>query len=534
MDHLVIAPIALPMLAGAAMVLLGERRRRAQEVLALTSTAALMLIALALLAHADAPVARAYRLGDWPAAFGIVLVLDRLSAAMVALVAVLGLAALLFSLARWERAGVMFHPLFQFQLMGLAGTFLTGDLFNLFVFFEVTLAASYGLALHGSGPARVRAGLHYLVVNLLASLLFLVGVSVVYGISGTLGMADLAARMAEVAPEDRALLEAGLAVMGVAFLIKAAAWPLGFWLSPTYSAAAAPCAAILSLLSKVGVYAVIRLWLLVFGEGAGESAGFGGVVLLAAGLLTVLFGTIVALASQDVSRLAGAAVLVSSGTLLAALGAGAGSADAAAVTAGALFYLATSALALGALFLLVELLERGRDPGADVLAVTRQALGVAAEEEAPDETEEAGVALPGALAALGLAFVVAVLLLAGLPPLSGFLAKVAILAPLLGVGTGAAGPGTGTWLVLAALLLSGLALLLAAMRAGIELFWTTPPATPPRVAAVELAPVLLLLGLCLALTVAAGPALAYLEEAARALHAPAPHYIRSVMGGGGG
>jgi hypothetical protein len=133
---------------------------------------------------------RVYRLGDWPALFAIVLVLDRLSALMLALTAVLGLAALVFSLARWHRAGAHFHPLLQFQLMGLNGAFLTGDLFNLFVFFEVMLAASYGLALHGSGTARVRAGLHYVAINLAASLLFLVAVSVVYGISGTLNMAD--------------------------------------------------------------------------------------------------------------------------------------------------------------------------------------------------------------------------------------------------------------------------------------------------------------------------------------------------------
>ena len=108
----------------------------------------------------------------------------------------MGFAALVFSLARWQRAGAHFHPLFQFQLMGLNGAFLTGDLFNLFVFFEVMLAASYGLALHGSGIARVRAGLHYIAINLVASLLFLIGVSMIYGIAGTLNMADLAGRIA--------------------------------------------------------------------------------------------------------------------------------------------------------------------------------------------------------------------------------------------------------------------------------------------------------------------------------------------------
>ena len=204
MDHLTIAPIVIPLLAGTLMVLIGERRRTVQ------GGARRRLGARA--ARRGDPAAapgrrgtgghgrravRVYRLGDWPSLFGIVLVLDRLSALMLVLTSVLGLAALVFSLARWHRAGAHFHPLFQFQLMGLNGAFLTGDLFNLFVFFEVMLAASYGLALHGSGTARVRAGLHYIAINLVASLLFLIGVSMIYGVAGTLNMADLAGRIAE-------------------------------------------------------------------------------------------------------------------------------------------------------------------------------------------------------------------------------------------------------------------------------------------------------------------------------------------------
>jgi multicomponent K+:H+ antiporter subunit D len=229
-----------------------------------------------LLGMADTPQVRIYRLGDWPALFGIVLVLDRLSALMLALVAVLGLAAFVSSLARWDRAGPHFHPLFQFQLMGLNGAFLTGDLFNLFVFFEVMLAASYGLALHGSGTARVRAGLHYIVVNLVASLLFLIGVSVVYGISGTLNMADLAARMRDVAAADRALLEAGLARDGHRLPGQGGGLAARLLAAGHLRGGRAPAAAILSILSKVGVYAVLRVWLLLFGEEAGASAGFGG------------------------------------------------------------------------------------------------------------------------------------------------------------------------------------------------------------------------------------------------------------------
>lgn len=520
-DHLVIAPVVVPMLAGAAMTLAGDRRRGATVTLGIASTAALAVLSAALVTVADRPEVRIYRLGDWPSIFGIVLVLDRLSAMMVALASLLGLSAFTFSLARWDRVGAHFHPLLQFQLMGLNGAFLTGDLFNLFVFFEAMLAASYGMALHGSGTARVRAGLHYIVVNLVASLLFLVGVSVVYGIAGTLNLADLALRVRDVAAADRALLEAGLAVLGVAFLVKAAMWPLGFWLPGTYAAAGAPAAAILSMLSKVGIYAVLRVWLLLFGEGAGDSAGFGAPWIMAGGLLTLVFGSIAVLATQNMARLAGASVLVSSGTLLAAAGAGQ-----AAVTGGALFYLASSVLALGAFFMLTELVERGREVGADVLAVTREAFGAGEEDDELDEQEEVGLPIPGTVAILGISFLGCALLLAGLPPLSGFLAKLAILAPLLAFAEGGL-PAT-TWALLAALVLSGLATTIAMARTGIDVFWASPAATVPRVGLIEIAPVGLLLILCCALTAGAGPVMAYMRAAAESLHAPQA-YLQGVL-----
>jgi multicomponent K+:H+ antiporter subunit D len=526
MDHLTIAPVIVPLLAGAVMVLVGERRRRLQTALGLAATLGLLAIAITLLIQADgvapgaeAAVVRVYRLGNWPAQLGIVLVLDRLSALMLVLTAILGLAALTFSLARWHTAGAHFHPLFQFQLLGLNGAFLTGDLFNLFVFFEVLLAASYGLVLHGSGTARVRAGLHYIAVNLVASLLFLVGASMIYGLAGTLNMADLAERIPTLAEEDRGLLEAGAAILGVAFLIKAGMWPLGFWLPTTYAAASAPSAAILSILSKVGVYAVLRLWLLLFGEGAGASAGFGGGWLVAGGLLTIGFGSIAVLATQNMARLAGASVLVSSGTLLAAVGTGQ-----VAVTGGALFYLTSSVLAIAALFLLIELVERGREVGADVLAVTREAFGEG--EDYDLEEDEVGVAIPATIATLGLSFFTCALLLAGLPPLSGFLAKFAILAPLFAPGDG--GVPVTSWALLAALLISGMATIVAMARAGIDAFWAASEDTVLRVGVVEIAPVLVLLALCAALTVGAGPAMRYMEATAEALHAPTG-YVRGVL-----
>ena len=363
-NHLLIAPIVLPLFAGALLMMFDERRRTLKAMINAASTLLMLVLAAHLLGVADsvAPatedgvLSSVYLLGNWPAPFGIVLVLDRLSALMLVLAAVLGVAALVFSLARWHRGGPHFHTLFQLLLMGVNGAVLTGDLFNLFVFFEVMLAASYGLALHGSGPSRVKAGLHYIAINLAASSLFLIGVALVYGVTGTLNMADLAIKIPQVPEGDRMLLHAGAALLGIAFLVKAGMWPLCFWLPTTYTAAAAPVAAVFAILSKVGIYILLRLSLLLFGAGAGASAGFGTGWLLAGGLVTLAFGAIGMLSSQSMGRLAGFSIITSSGTLMAAIGlANAG------VTSGALFYMVSSTLTVAAFFLLIELIERAQD-----------------------------------------------------------------------------------------------------------------------------------------------------------------------------
>ncbi len=516
-EHLLIAPIVLPLVVGAAMMRIDDRQHTIKAALGIASATTLVLLSFVLLYVADSGVTGVYQLGNWPPAIGIVLVLDRLSALMAALASTLGLAALVFAIARWHRVGAHFHSLFQFQLMGLNGAFLTGDLFNLFVFFEIMLAASYGMVLHGSGAARVKAGLHYLAINLAASLLFLIGVSMIYGITGSLNMAELAGRVAAVADADRVLLEAGAAILGVAFLIKAGMWPLGFWLPNTYATVGAAPAAIVSILSKVGIYAVLRLWLLIFGDAAGPSAGFGGAWLLVGGLLTIAFGTIAVLATQHLTRLAGASVLVSSGTLLATIGAGQ-----AAATGGALFYLTSSVLAIAGFFLLIELVERGRGVGADVLAVSREAFG---EDEEEEVVAAVGVPIPATMAILGMGFMACGLVLAGLPPLSGFLAKFAILAPLLRDTGSVAGT---TWALLIALILSGLATIIAVTRAGIDVFWVSPAGKVPRIRIVEIAPVLSLLVLCVIMTVQAGPVMRYMEATAKALHSP-KGYIADVL-----
>ena len=257
LPHLPVAPIVVPLVAGAAMLLFAESRRLTRAAISLTSVLIQLVVAIVLMSSTEG--ISVYAIGGWAAPFGIVLVVDRLSALMLVLTAMLALPALVYSLARWDRAGVYYHPLFQFLLMGVNGAFLTGDLFNLFVFFEVFLAASYGLLLHGSGAARVKAGLHYIVVNLVGSLLFLIGAAVIYGVTGTLNMADLAVRAGSLAPQDLSIFDAGVGVLGIAFLIKAGAWPLNFWLPGSYGAAGAPVAAVFSILTKVGVYALLRM-----------------------------------------------------------------------------------------------------------------------------------------------------------------------------------------------------------------------------------------------------------------------------------
>ncbi|ARY45138.1 monovalent cation/H+ antiporter subunit D [Brucella melitensis] len=524
--HLVVAPIVLPLVTAAVLLLFDERRRRLKMAISFVSMVCLIALAITLVGMASekAPEAIVYLIGNWPAPFGIVLVLDRLAALMLVLASLLGLAALSFSFASWHKASPHFHTIFQLLLMGLNGAFLTGDLFNLFVFFEVMLAASYGLALHGSGPARVKAGMHYIAVNLVASSLFLIGVSLIYGVTGTLNMADLAQRISHVAAQDRMLLEAGAAVLGVAFLIKAGMWPLNFWLAPAYTAAAAPVAAVFAIMSKVGIYVLLRLSPLMFGISAGSSYGFGNDWLYFGGMITLAFGLIGVVASQAMGRLASYSILVSSGTLLAAIGSGN-----TAMTGAALFYMVSSTLAIAAFFLLIELVERGQDAAANVLAVTMEAYG---DDEEEEDEEEVGTVLPATLAILGTCFCICAILLIGLPPFSGFLAKFLILTAVFN-GDGSApqltAPVSATsWVLVSLILLSGLSALIAMTRTGIRTFWASLEGNVPRVLVREVVPIAGLLGVCLALTIAAGPTMRYMDETVRSLHNP-DDYINSVL-----
>jgi multicomponent K+:H+ antiporter subunit D len=540
MTHLIAAPILLPLLTAAIMLMLGERHRPLKARINLFSSLLGLGISVLLLQWTQTTGVPGsigvYLPGNWQAPFGLVLVVDRLSAMMLVLTGIIGVSALLFAMARWDGAGSSFHALFQIQLMGLYGAFLTADLFNLFVFFEVLLAASYGLMLHGSGRARVSSGLHYISINLLASSLFLIGAALIYGVTGTLNLADLALKIPLVPEADRGLLHAGAGILAVAFLAKAGMWPLNFWLVPAYSSASAPVAAIFAIMTKVGVYTLLRLWTLLFSGQAGASAYFGGAWLIYGGMATIVCAALAILTAQRLERMASLSILVSAGILLSAIGFAQPN-----LIGAALFYLVSSTLALSALFLLAELIERSRSVNEVPLFDDADLLARPMESPQPlkginlDDEQKAlvGQVIPWAMAFLGLSFIACALLIIGMPPLSGFIGKLSLLSALLnplGLGNGSDEPvSNAAWGLLALLILSGLASLIAFSRLGIQRFWTPQERPSPLLRRLECVPIIALLGLSILLTFKAEPLLRYTQAAAEALNHP-QQYVMAVLG----
>ena len=538
MTHLIAAPILLPLLTAAIMLMLGEKHRPLKAKINLFSSLVGLFISVMLLQWTQTTGVPGsigvYLPGNWQAPFGIVLVVDRLSALMLVLTGIIGVSALLFAMARWDGAGSSFHALFQIQLMGLYGAFLTADLFNLFVFFEVLLAASYGLLLHGSGRARVSSGLHYISINLLASSLFLIGAALIYGVTGTLNMADLALKIPLVPEADRGLLHAGAGILAVAFLAKAGMWPLNFWLVPAYSSASAPVAAMFAIMTKVGVYTLLRLWTLLFSGQAGASAYFGGDWLIYGGMATMAGAGVAIIAAQRLERMASLSILVSAGILLSAVGFAQPN-----LIGAALFYLVSSTLALSALFLLAELIERSRTAIEVPLEDENELLPRPQEWQRPvkginlddDQKAVVGQVIPWTMAFLGLSFIACALLIIGMPPLSGFIGKLNLIGALLNpLGLGAGEPiSNAAWGLLALLILTGLGSLMAFSRLGIQRFWSPEERPSPLLRKLECTPIFLLLGLSIALTFKAEPLLRYTQAAADALNNP-QQYVMAVLG----
>ncbi len=515
MNHLPALPILIPLFA-ASIALFFEHRRFGmvpQRIVAWTSLAAMLAVSCVLVASAASGEVSVYLLGDWPARLGIVLMVDRLSALMVLVGLLLGAGCLLHACAGWDRRAPHFHAFFQFQLMGLNGAFLTGDIFNLFVFFEVLLISSYGLMLSGGRGERMRAGLHYVAFNIAASTLFLIALGLLYGLLGSLNMAELSARVAGLSASDVALVQAAAGLLFVVFCAKAALLPMYFWLPETYTHAPAAVAGLFAIMTKVGLYAVLRLGTLTFGA-TGPLDGFAWPALLVLGAATLVLASLGVLAATRLRALAAYLVLGSAATLFIAFSLGTEG------TVGAgLYYLVHSSFAGAALFLLADLIRRRRGRAGDRKDV------IAA---LPDKT------VPGLL------FLVAAVSLAGLPPLSGFVGKLLLLEAV------PAGPRTlWVWLLVLGtsfLMLVGLA------RAGTRLFWRVAPwpdagqhrleaYTPEHEMAPapsrprETAAIVLLLAYGVALVVAAAPVLDYARATAAQLLSPGDYveHVRAAL-----
>lgn len=503
MNHWLIVPVILPAALAALSVLVLRDRLSFQRTLSTLGTAALLPISVGLMLRAADGTIEVYELGAWPAPFGIVLVLDKLSATMLTLTSSLALVAQLYAIGSgWDMRGKHFHSLYQFQLMGILGAFLTGDAFNLFVFFEILLIASYGLMIHGGGANRLRAATQYVIYNLLGSTLFLFALGTIYAVTGTLNMADLAIRISELDQDHHALIRVAAVMLLLVFCVKAALLPLHFWLPESYANAPAPVAALFAIMTKVGAYSIIRMYTLVFTPEAGTFAGSYESWLLPAAILTLVFGMIGILGSRHLARLAAFASIGSMGTLLIAVSLF----EERAMTA-ALFYTVHSTFASAALFVIADLVCTGRGEA--------------------DARIEPAHPLPqnGFIAAL---FFTAAIGMAGMPPLSGFPAKLLVMDAARNEPTMA--------LIWTAILVSSLIAIVGFARAGTIIFWKTTEADGTRATpakALSLAASCALIAPLIGLSVFAGPVNDYLAGVADQLYRPAV-YVDAVLYGTGG
>ncbi|MBA4254958.1 MAG: monovalent cation/H+ antiporter subunit D [Polaromonas sp.] len=517
LQHAPVLSVLLPSFTAMALLLLGDPsglagqggghgnpRLRWRRRLAMGSVLLGAVMAMGLVSLASGGELVVYRLGEWPAPFGIVLVVDRLSALMVLLTYSLAVPVLWYATGGWDTRGRYFLALFQFQLMGLCGAFLTGDLFNLFVFFEVLLIASYVLLVHGQGRERFKVGIHYVVLNLAASGLFLIGLAMLYSVTGTLNMADMALRVGQLTGESALLARSAALVLLVVFGLKAALVPLYFWLPATYAAASAPVAALFAVMTKVGVYSIVRVHWVIFGVGAGEAALAAQAWLLPLALTTSVLGVLGALASHSMGRMVAYLTVSSVGTILAGVGL-----FTPATLSAALYYTLHSTVVIAGLFLLVELMAAQRGAAQDKL---RPAMAV----REP--------------VLLGLMMIFGAASAAGLPPLPGFLGKLMILESASGL---AAQP----W-VWGVVLTVGFFSIIGLARAGVVVFWHVQPeegqGTPGAGSSLKLlSATWVFMVLTVLMAVLASPIKRYTDAAAAQLSRPAD-YAQAVLGLGAG
>jgi len=452
-QHTPIFSILIPAFTAFILLLLGnpgagalkdDWRQPWRRGISLVSAIAGLITAIVYLSYASTGQITVYQLSEWSAPFGIVLVLDRLSAFMLALTYALAVPVLWYASDNWDTRGRYFHAMVHFLLMGICGAFLTGDLFNLFVFFEILLMASYVLLLHGQGKPRFQLGVHYVIINLLASALFLIGLGMIYGSVGSLNMADVSRLIPTLEADQHKLAVAGSLLLFVVFGIKAAMLPVGFWLPKTYAVASTPVAAIFTIMTKVGIYSILRVNGTVFDDALSQEILKSW--LLPIGLITSLYGVIAAIGADRLRRFVGFMVLSSIGTLLTAIAMSNTQA-----WSGALYYLVHSTLIGAAFYLFCGWITSQRGDFKDHLKV------------APRIKQEKAAMLTYFLIAM---------MMAGLPPFSGFLGKVFILQATVEASYQG-------WIIGVVLVVSLLSII-ALTRVGFILFWrATPPEEDP-------------------------------------------------------
>lgn len=439
--HLVALPILLPMLAGVVLLMppCGKNVFIRRNV-AVAFSAVTLLACLGLLYEVVNQSPVVYAVGNWQAPFGIVLVADPLAVIMTSLTSFLGLVCTIYSLSGDDEKGSFFHPLLQFLILGVNGAFLTGDAFNLFVFFEVLLIASYSLLMHAADKHTTRAALQYVIMNLVGSAVFLIALGILYGVTGTLNMADMAVKVGQLTGDDVYLAKIGGLLLLVVFGLKAALLPLHLWLPSTYATSIPVVGAMFAIMTKVGVYSMMRVYTLIFGEHAGELNHMAQQWLWGLALLTIVVGALGVLASQDLRKLAANLVIVSVGTLVALV-----AIQTEQATSAAIYYMVHSTIVSAGLFLIADLIGRQRGKVLDRITAGR---GVNQERW------------------LGIAFLIAALTVVGMPPFSGFVGKLWLLDATL-----TAGYAQIFWPIY---LIASFALLVALSKAGATVFWKRP------------------------------------------------------------
>ncbi|WP_291297278.1 Na+/H+ antiporter subunit D [Elioraea sp.] len=480
-------------LAASAVTLLAHARPKAQTALSLGFAALLLADAVLLMGAVWRDGMVVVQASAWDAPFGITLAVDTLGAVMTLIAAITGLACLVYATAEIaeEHRRAFFHPLSHVLLAGVCGSFVTGDLFNLYVWFEVLLIASFGLLVIGGTKAQTDGAVKYVALNLVATSLFLFSVGLIYGLTGTLNMADLARVVPRV--ENTGVLNAAAMMLMAAFGMKAAVFPLFFWLPAAYHTPLVSVSAVFAgLLTKVGVYALMRVVTLIFTH---DPAWIHGVLLWTAGL-TMVTGVLGAAAQNEWRRILSFHIVSQIGYMIMGLAIGTKLA-----LVGAVFYLVHHIVVKANLFLIA---------------------GVAQRLAGSMELKRSG-GLYAAAPWLAMLFFIPAFSLAGFPPLSGFWAKFILIKAAL---------DERGWWIAAAALVTGLLTIYSMTKIWGEAFWKPHPdgaitvTTAPRAMTV---PIAVLAACTIVIGLFAQPFLAVAERAAAELGDPAA-YAAAVLG----